>query len=84
MDANSSQAGSNQASGFRFHGNFSICNDTWEALNMPPDDTPQISYTQLTLCTDFSTSSDVPSTVLHKLISFFEVSTTFTTLKSGV
>ena len=81
MDANSSQAGSSQASGFRFHGNFNISNDTWEALNMPLDDTPQISYTQLTQC---NASSDVPSVVPHIPISSPEVSTTSTTFKSGV
>ena len=41
------QAGSNQASGSRFHDNFNISNDTWEALNMSLDDTPQIPYIQL-------------------------------------
>ena len=45
MDANSSQAGSSQASGSRFHDNFNTSGDTWEALNMPLDDTPQISHT---------------------------------------
>ena len=84
MDANSSQAGSSQASGSKFHGNFNISNDTWEALNMPLDDTSQIPYTQLTPCTYFNASSDVPSTVLHIPISFPEVSTTSTTLKSGI
>ena len=36
---------------------------------MSLDDTPQISYTQLTPCTDFNASSDVPSTVPHIPIS---------------
>ena len=69
MDANSNQAGSNQPSGSKICDNFSISNDTWNALNMPLDDTPQISYTQLIPCTDFNASSDVPSTVLHISIS---------------
>jgi len=42
MDANSSQVGSTQAFGFRFHGNFNISNDMWEAQNLLLDDTPQI------------------------------------------
>ena len=45
MNANSSQTGSSQPSGSRFRDNFSIKNDTWDTLNMPLDDTPQISYT---------------------------------------
>ena len=49
MDANYSQAGSNEASGSRFHGSFNISNDTWEGLNMPLDDTPQIPYTAYTM-----------------------------------
>jgi len=84
MDANSSQAGSSQAFGSRIHGNFNISNDTWETQNMLLDDTLQISYTQLTPFTDFNASSDVPNTVPHIPISFPEVSTTSTTLKSGV
>ena len=64
--------------------NFSISNDTWDTLNMTLDNTPQLSYTQLTPCTDFNASSDVPSIVPHILISSPEVSTTSTTLRSGV
>ena len=56
----------------------------WEALNLPLDDTPQISFTQLTPCTYFNAFSDVPSIVPHIPISSPEVSTTSTTLKSGV
>ena len=51
---------------------------------MPLDGTPQISYTQLTRCTDFNASSDVPGTVPHIPIRSPEVSTTSTTLKSRV
>ena len=84
MDANSSQVASSQPSGSRIRSNFSISNDTQDALNMLLDDTPQIPYAQLTPCIDFNASSDVPSTVLHIPISSPEVSTTSTTLKSGV
>ena len=42
MDANSCQTGSSQLSGARIHDNFSISNDTWDALNLPLDDTSQI------------------------------------------
>ena len=51
---------------------------------MPLVDTPQLPCTQLTPCTYFNASSDVPSTVLHIPISFPEVSTTSTTLRSRV
>ena len=51
---------------------------------MPLDGTPQISYTQLTRCTDFNASSDVPSTVPHILINSAEVSITSTTSKYGL
>ena len=63
MDVNSSSAGSSQASGSRFHGNFSFSNDTWEALNLSLNDTPHISFTQTTQYTDFNASSDIPSTI---------------------
>jgi len=68
MNVNFSQAEFSQASGSRFHGNFNVSNDTWDALNMPLDNTPQISYTQLTPCTDFNASSDIPNTVPHILL----------------
>jgi len=84
MDANSSQAGSSQPSGSKICDNFGISNDTWNALNMPLDDTTQLPYTQLTPCTDFNVSSDVPSIVPHIPISSPEVSTTSTTLRYGV
>ena len=68
MDVNSSQAGSSKASGSKIHGNFNISNDAWETQNMPLDDTPQISYTQLTPFTDFNTFSDVPTLFLIYLL----------------
>jgi len=84
MDDSSSQAGFSQAFGYRFHVNFIISNNMWEVLNMPLDNTPQILYTQLTPCTDFNVSSDVPIIVPHILISSLEASTPSTTLKYGV
>ena len=83
MDANSIQAGSNQVSGSRFHDNFNISNDTWEVLNMPLDDTPQLSFTLLIPCIDFNFFPYVSSTVPHIPISSPVVSITSTTLKFG-
>ena len=84
MDANSSQAGSSQLSGSKIRDNFSTSNDTWDAINMPLDDTPQLPYTQLTPCTHFNASSDIPSIVPHIPVSSPEVSTPSTTLRSRV
>jgi len=78
MDANSSSAGYSQASDSRFRG---FSNEQWEALNLPLNDTPQISFKQYI---DFSASSDIPSTVPYIAISSLEVSTTSTNLRSGV
>ena len=51
---------------------------------MSLDDTPQIPFTQLTPCIDFNTSFDISSIVPYIPIISPKVSTTFTTLKSGV
>ena len=80
MDANSILAGSSQAFGSRFYGNFNISNDTWETLNLSLD-TSQIPFTELTACTYFNASSDISSIVPHIPISSPEMSTTSTTFK---
>ena len=78
MDANSSSVGYSQASDSRFRG---FSNEQWEALNLPLNDTPQISFKQYI---DFSVSSDIRSTVPYIAISSLEVSTTSTHLRSEV
>ena len=66
MNVNSSSFGSTQTSGSKFRGNFSFNNEHWEALNLPLDDSPQISFTQYT---DLNGFSDIPNTVSHIPIS---------------